>query len=257
MSKSIDNSTEKELIKKLQELGLSDKEALVYMALLPKEDVGSSKLIQATGLHGQFVYSALAKLEALGLAKHVVQNGRKKFSANSPQRLLSLVEEKRLAAQSLAKDLQNRFAGAHEQDFEVYQGETAFVAHQFDLMKSLPDESEYCVIASETEEFSKTIQQNYAWEEYRALWKEKKIRVRYLGTEEQRATLEQRKKDEPFFEYKILPGLAMGKISIEVRPQSVSFVVYGTPLLDFTLSGKEVSDGYRQFFDALWELSKK
>src|ERR1700690_3301807 len=92
---------ERELVKKLVDSGLSEKESRVYFALLPYRDIGSSKIIRATGLHGQFVYDALERLEKLGLAKHVIQNGRKKFSANSPRRILSLVEEKKLLAQSV------------------------------------------------------------------------------------------------------------------------------------------------------------
>ena len=125
MSKNTD-----EIEKRLEDLGLSEKESRVYLALLPHKDIGSSKLIRATGLHGQFVYDALEKLESRGLARHVVQNGRKKFSANTPDRLMALIEEKRLTAQSVAKELHARFAGKHEQDFEVYQGESAIVAHQ-------------------------------------------------------------------------------------------------------------------------------
>src|SRR3989344_9700595 len=100
MSKNTDESA---VSAKLEGLGLTEKESRVYLALLPCRDIGSSKLIRATGLHGQFVYDALGKLEEKGLARHVVQNGRKKFSANTPNRLLSLIEEKRLAANALAK----------------------------------------------------------------------------------------------------------------------------------------------------------
>ena len=127
MSKITD---EKELLKKLADFGLGEKESRVYFALLPYRDIGSSKIIRATGLHGQFVYDALEKLEEFGLAKHVIQNGRKKFSANSPKRILSLLEEKRLSAQSVVQQLQNRLAVAHEQDSKELQGGTAFVAHQ-------------------------------------------------------------------------------------------------------------------------------
>ena len=135
------NTDEKDSIRKLETLGLTEKESRVYLALLPYRDIGSSKLIRATGLHGQFVYDSLSKLEELGLVRHVIQNGRKKFSANTPNRLLSLIEEKRLSAQSIAKELQSRFAGAREQDFEVFQGDSAFAAHQLDLMKRSPEGS--------------------------------------------------------------------------------------------------------------------
>jgi len=62
MSKKVDDNSDRDLLKKLEELGLTEKEGLVYMALLPRQDTGSSKLIRATGLHGQFVYDALAHL---------------------------------------------------------------------------------------------------------------------------------------------------------------------------------------------------
>ena len=56
--------------------------------------MGSSKIVATTKLHGQFVYNALATLEEKGLVKHSVVNGRKKFQANTPERLSQLIDEK-------------------------------------------------------------------------------------------------------------------------------------------------------------------
>ena len=110
----IDQTENKSLLKGLEQFGLSTKEAQVYLVLLPRRDVGSSKIITATGLHKQFVYNALTRLEELGLAKHVIQKNRKKFSANTPTRIISLLEEKRIAAQTMVRQLQERFIGAHD-----------------------------------------------------------------------------------------------------------------------------------------------
>lgn len=247
----------KDLLKRLEDFGLSEKEARVYVALLPHRDIGSSKLIRVTGLHGQFVYDALEKLQEKGLARHVVQNGRKKFSAQSPNRLLSLIEEKRLAAQSITKELQNRFAGKHEQDFEVYQGEEAFIAHQMDLLRRASTGSDYAVIASQTERYMATLEAYGMDKEYEKLRAERKIKIRYIGAETQRERLSRLEKEWPLWEYKLFPGLGVGQMSIEILPETVSFVVYGEPLLNFTLTSKEVSNGYRQFFEALWALSHK
>jgi hypothetical protein len=93
-SENLDISSEHDLIKQLSDVGLTDKEARVYLALLSRQNVGSSKLIAATGLHGQFVYDALARLEQLGLAKHVIQNGRKKFSPNYGSKLQTLFSDR-------------------------------------------------------------------------------------------------------------------------------------------------------------------
>lgn len=257
MSTILDQNENKELLKGLESFGLSEKEAAVYLALLPRRDTGSSKLVLATGLHKQFVYNALARLEEMGLAKHVIQNGRKKFSANPPQRIVSLIDEKRLAAHAIAEKLQSRFAGAHEQDFEVYQGDDAFMAHQLELLKNAPDNCTLDVVGSATERYSKTFKETGLWDEYHSIQTRKNIAIRYLGTEEQKDLLRWREKNEPLFEYRVLPGLSIGTMSIEVRPGNVTFATYGDTMVDFTLSGKVVAESYKQFFETLWNLSSK
>jgi sugar-specific transcriptional regulator TrmB len=254
MSTNIDEST-KDSIKRLGSLGLSEKESRVYLALLPYRDIGSSKLIHATGLHGQFVYNALERLETLGLAKHVIQNGRKKFSANTPNRLLSLIDEKRLAAHSIARELQSRFAGEREQDIEVYQNDDAFMAHQLNLLERSPEG--YCidVIACETERYSSTIKEYGLWAEREALRVKKKISVRYLGSESQRVLLQGREKEEPLLEYRIFPGLYTGLVNTDIWHDNITLNIFGDPIVSLTITGKEIADGYRSFFEALWKLS--
>ena len=98
----------RELNKKLQVLGLEEKSAAVYMSLLRLGDVGSSKIIKNTGLHGQYVYQSLEKLEKMGLAQHIIKRGHKKFSAKSPSVLVRVAEEHKIQAESLAGEL-NKF----------------------------------------------------------------------------------------------------------------------------------------------------
>ena len=77
-SKNLD----KDIEYSLERLGLDPKESAVYCALLRLGTVGTSHLLDATGLHGQYVYQALARLEERGLAAHAIVRGRKKFHAN-------------------------------------------------------------------------------------------------------------------------------------------------------------------------------
>lgn len=250
MSKNAD-----ETIRRLEEFGLNEKEARVYLALLPYRDIGSSKLIRATGLHGQFVYNALERLEQLGLSKHVVQNGRKKFSANTPHRILSMMEEKKLSAQSVVRQLQEKFIGAHEQDFEIFQGDDAFIAHYYDMIEKTPPNSQLDVIAGPSERFLQTYGPEA--EEFERCRAEKKLHVRYLGAESQRKRLKERLGEQKFWEYRVLPGHSFGLVNIEIFPDNLSINIWGNPIVIFSMTSKEVADGYREFFNALWNLSKK
>lgn len=253
MSKSIDELSEADVIKKLGQLGLSEKESRVYLALLPRHDVGSSKIIAATGLHGQFVYDALERLEELGLAKHAVQNGRKKFSANTPSRLLSLVEEKRLAAHSIARDLQSRFAGAHEQDFEIFQGESAFVAHEFNLLEEMPEGCTVDVIGGGGNHYVETIgTEMHEYERRRGI---RNIKVRYICTVGQAASVHAMAASRKNFEVRTFPNLQTGFVDTSIWPNKIVLYFFGNPLLSFTLTSKEIAASYGQFFDALWQAS--
>lgn len=256
MSEKTDEISDKDLLDQLQSVGLSTKEAQVYLALLPRHDVGSSKIISATGLHGQFVYDALERLEKLGLAKHVIQNGRKKFSANPPLRLLSIVEEKRLAAQSIARQLQERFSRKHEQDFEVFQGETAFMMHQYDMMERVPENSEVVAICGPTENFLNTLGETES-EEFEKLRVRRGIRVRYIGMESMRPRLAEARKWRKLWEYRIFPGTSTGLVDTDIWPDNLTFNIFGDPVLSFTITNKAVAEGYKEFFESLWSLSKE
>lgn len=256
MSKNIDEST-KDVVKRLENLGLNEKEARVYLALLPYRDIGSSKLIRATGLHGQFVYNSLERLEQLGLAKHVIQNGRKKFSANTPNRLLSLIDEKRIAAHSVARELQKKYGGEREQDIEAFQGDDAFIAHQKKLLEQMPEGGQVDVIACETERYSTTIKEYGSWPERERLRIDKKIRIRYLGSEHQRVRLKEREKEEPLLSYRILPGLYTGLVNTDIWHDNITLNIFGDPIVSLTITGKDIANGYRSFFEALWNLSSR
>jgi predicted transcriptional regulator len=254
MSKIFDQAADRELLQSLNNLGLSEKEAAVYLALLPRRDVGSSKLVLATGLHKQFVYNALARLEELGLAKHVIQNGRKKFSANPPSRLLAIVEEKRLAAQNTARQLQERYIGKHEQDFEVFQGETAFLMHQFDMLERVEQDQEAVAICGPTERFLATLGDGET-DEFEELRIKKGLRVRYIGMEPMRERLAEMRKWRKLWEYRIFPGQSTGLVDTDIWPDNITFNIFGDPILSFTLTNKAAADGYREFFEGLWKVS--
>jgi predicted transcriptional regulator len=254
MSKEIDDIKTREILKHLEELGLSDKEARVYMALLPRQDTGTSNLIRATGLHGQFVYMALERLEELGLARHVIQNGRKKFSANPPDRILALVEEKKLSAQAVVRQLREQFAGKHEQSFEVFQGDTAFVAHEFALLESMPEGSSIDILAGNGDKYVEIF--GVELNEYERIRIEKRISLRYISMSGNPNYLKIMAQTRPFFEYRVLPQSAP-EVDTDIYGDKINFMIYGEPVVAFTFTNKKVAEGYKSFFEVLWNLSSK
>lgn len=254
MSENFDEKQEKELLHKLKELGLSVKESKVYLALLGQGQIGSSVLIHATALHGQFVYAALRRLEELGLAKHAVQNGRKKFSANPPTRLLALAEEKRLAAQMVAEQLSKRFLSKESQDFEVYQGRSAFVVEQFALLDKLSKEGVIYVLGSGGDKYMELMGHNI--DEYERKRVAKEIHIRYISTGGSPLYLKVMAQTRRFFDYRVLPSPAPG-VDTDILSDQIVFHLFGDPVVSFAFKNKDIAEGYKRFFEVLWSLSSK
>jgi predicted transcriptional regulator len=254
MSKKVDDKIFKDICEKLEGLGLNEKESRVYLALLPRQNTGTSNLIRATKLHGQFVYQSLERLEEVGLARHVVERGRKKFSANPPERLLSLVEEKKLTAQAAVRQLGAMFAGRHEQSFEIFQGREAVVANEFKLLESVPDGGTINILGGGGDQYIGLLGEDA--NDFERLRIDKKVGLRYISTAGNVNYLKIMAQTRPFFEYRVLPEAAIG-VDTDVYEELIVFRLFGDPVVTFVFRNKEITDGYRRFFEVLWNLSSR
>ncbi len=245
---------DKEIQNGLEKLGLSDKEAKVYIALLKLGEVGSSKIIREAELHGQYVYQTLESLEERGLVQHVIKHGRKKFSAKSPQVLTRLIDQQKTIAESVASKLQELMVLPPDQRFEVFQGRESYVAHEFDLLEQAQEGSELLVIGGTGDKFNETMGNRLG--EYAALQIKKNIIIRYLGSEGQRADMPQIHGRRKLFEARYLPGLFTGQVNTNVWPNCLGFNIFGEPVTRFTIWSPVVAGSYRQFFETLWKIAK-
>lgn len=253
MDENRDKKIQTALLKNLEKLGLTDKEARVYVYLVGRTaEVGTSKIVAATRLHGQYIYNALESLEEKGLVRHVVKNNRNKWSANPPARISFLIEEKRMLAHSIEGTLEKLFVRRIEQDFEVFQGEDQFVTNELAMMRDIEPQSSLCIIGGEGSRFSKLLGNSRRL--YNEMSVEKEVSVRYIGSSDQQAFLENVRDSRPFFEYRIMPNFQKSSVSTSIYPDTILFQIYGDPLLVFKIRNKRVAQEYQQFFDALWKL---
>jgi len=249
-----DEIENKSILNDLKLLGLKDNEATVYLALLELGEVGSSKIIKKTNLHGQYVYNCLGTLEEKGLIQHLIKNGRKKFTAKNPRILVSLIERQKEIARSVVEKLKEAMVMPPHQHFETYQGEESYIIYEFELLKNAPEGSELLVIGGSGDDFAKNMNKNlYSYEKLRI---EKNISIRYIGSENQKKELMRSKNHRELFEYRILPGLFTGMVNTNIWPASIGFNIFGSPVTVFSISNPVIAGSYKQFFETLWRIGK-
>lgn len=92
-----------ELITQVEELGLSNKEARIYIANLMLGPAGVQQIADASGIKRVTTYVILESLVALGLVSQTSKAKKTLFNAEAPENLMSLLEKRE---QSLAEQKQ-------------------------------------------------------------------------------------------------------------------------------------------------------
>jgi sugar-specific transcriptional regulator TrmB len=254
MTHILDKRNWEDVTRGLTELGFSEKEALVYIALLNLGEVGASKIVSATGLHGQFVYDSLKNLEAKGFVQHSIVRGRRKFTAQRPENLTHYVDQKKRIAESLVSELNKNLTISNPQQFEIYQGTDAFVANEFKIVAEASPNSEMLVIGGTGDRYRETHGKFFEEYEYQRI--KKNIKVRYIGSEVQREFLRANEDSRNLFSSRLLPGVFAGETNTSIYEHKICFYIFGSPVVSFAVSNEKIAKGYSQFFEMLWKLGK-
>lgn len=239
----------------LIELGYDGKEAKVYLALLKLGNSGTAAIIKETGLHGQFVYNSLKKLQEEGLVEVSQKNGRNRYSALSPYKLINKIKDKERKANELVESLNQSMTIKNYQEVSTFHGEEEFRSINFDALNNEPSDGEIMIIGGEGDRYLESMGQ--LMNKYEELRLKKKVTIRYIGNESQRQALTDLAFKRKWFEARILPGLSTGLVNTNIFNNEVLLNIFGTPLYVIRIQSRPVTESNKNFFNNLWQLSKK
>jgi len=107
----------------LVELGLTDSEAIIYLALLEQGSSLVGSIIKKTGLHRATTYQILERLKEKGLVSSIIVEKKQHFAAVSPKEFSTLLKEKEEQFQGILPALLLKESLAKEsQQVTVYSG---------------------------------------------------------------------------------------------------------------------------------------
>ena len=95
------------LEKYLEEIGLSEKESQIYLALLAVDSESIQDLAKRTGINRTTVYPVLETLEKKGLLSEVQKGKKVEYVAAPPERLETFVERQKVVLEERAERLKD------------------------------------------------------------------------------------------------------------------------------------------------------
>ena len=241
----------------LREIGLSLNEAKVYEALLHSGEASVQEISLKSKVHRRNVYDSLAKLVEKGLASEVFIKGEKNFKAINPRRLLELIKEKEERINKVLPELEAKHQAVEEkEEAYFYRGVEGFKNYLQDILKT--KETVYFIGA-------------------KAFWLDPRLKHYLSRFERERQKLgikfmhlfdyEVREQMPEILKlvgkpYKFLPKRYSSPTAVDIfGDYVVTFVGVSPGHLDqepiqFVLKSRRLADGYRKFFDFMWDHCK-
>jgi len=243
----------------LQQIGLTQGEIKVYLALL---ELGSSSIgiiIKKSGISGSKTYEVLDRLANKGLISSITKNNIKYFEASSPERILDYLKDKQnkikqeeIEIQKIIPDLILKQKSVKKTEAKIFTGWEGIKTANEDIIQTLKKGEEWLSMG--------LTEQPESWEIY--FTKKQKIRAqkgiihKHLLNEKYKSLYEQRKK-LPHTQFRFLPKELEMPTSTEIYSNKVIiFILLKENPIAIMIENKQVAESFRKYFNLLWNQAK-
>ncbi|MEK6938524.1 MAG: helix-turn-helix domain-containing protein [Nanoarchaeota archaeon] len=247
-----------ELYKILIDMGFTEGESKVYLALLTLGESKVGSIIKNSGISRSKVYDILEKLKSKKVVSKIEKMGLLYYQALPPQSLLNVVNDKEDKIKQEKEILQKvlpQFSSLNPKqklNVVIYEGFDGFKAMINRTIEELTSKDVYLAMGiSETTEAMR----HYARKVYETQ-KIKKFKARSIFEEKGVHKIEERR--NPWHEIRVLPkGWETPSL----------FTIYGDTIgihmgeeeniVSVVIINKQIAQSFKSTFEAMWKISKK
>lgn len=247
----------------LEKLGLSSKEAKVYLATLELGQAAVQQIAKKAKLRRPTTYVILDSLLKMGLVTTVEEGKKTFYAAEAPEQLDIIlkkqensIEEKRVQLKGVIPDLRAIFNVSSEKPrVKFYEGKEGIIAMQEEFLRNADPKIEV-VGFTPIDELFKVFPD---WEETytkRRINQNIKSRVIYTSKKGPKADstnkMEKRRtRFVPYEKYPFTGGLTV------YGNEKVALVSYAGQLMGVVIESKELAKTFRTLFELSWEGANK
>ena len=231
-------------------IGFTDSEAKVYLALLRYNELKISGLVKETNLMTSTIYLALIRLLNKGLITYTLKNNVKYYRGNDIKILFKLIEDKKNDLKKVLNEIKKE---KKEEDYvEIYKGNVGLRQLTEDVLKRLNKGDEYLFISVSKKELGKG--NMIAFRSF-ILKKDKKgIKTKGLITKELKQKMDKLKTGIKSFKIKVVDlNLPNGVV---IYKNTVALMNLDDEQEVILIRSKKIYKKYKSFFESLWNKNK-
>lgn len=243
----------------LHEIGLTEGEIKVYLALLSLGEAKKSELVKESEISSSKIYEICDRLQKKGLIGYIIKGKVRYFKAMEPRRILdffnektSIFKEQQEALEKMIPSLEQKVK--HEKTQAVlYEGVSAIKNFFKSLLDELKSGEEYHIIGVNYGENLPGVKEFF--ENFHRERAKKKIKVKMLVNHDSKEILVKTIKLNSEIRY--LPQYLLNNMII-LFYKNKSFIFFlAKDSIGLLIQNKEVTNGFKAYFDAFWKLAKR
>lgn len=248
------------MLEPLKQIGLTEGEIKVYLALLELGNVTTGKITKKSGISGSKVYEVLDRLMQKGLVSTITKNNIKYFEASSPEKILNYLEEKssviekeKLTIQKIIPELILMKKETKQSEVKVFTGFEGIKTCNEDIISTLKRGEEWLSMGLTS--------QPKSWEAYfnrRQKDRAKKGIIHKHLLNEKYLSLHKTRKKLAHTQFRFLPENFEMPTSTEIYKDKVLILILvkENPMA-IQIQSQAVADSFRKYFYALWKIANK
>lgn len=235
----------------LRDIGVSEGELRVYMALLEIGSASTNRIHEKTGIERRNIYDILNKLIERGFVTYIDENKRRVFHLSNPKKIISYIVEKKGALDNIKKKIDSilpeilaRFESKKSDiKAEVYRGIEGIKAVWEDTLNY----KETYWIGS-----GRYVPRRFP--DFFNNWNKRRIAKKVIWYNLHRIEMKKEVESFPLEHLRFLPKeFSANPVVICIYGDKVVQFLYGENLFAFLIESKELSENYRVYHKFLWD----
>jgi sugar-specific transcriptional regulator TrmB len=243
----------------LRDIGLTEYEARIYLALLDIGKATSGEILNRAELRTGKIYEILNSLAKKGLISIITENNVKKFAPANPERVYEYFHEQHKVIEEKEKGLKNilpeliKRANSHKSraDIEIFIGKKAMKsAYLKELERYKKEQTLYVMGVLSEKDYPKPIYDFFIYNIYPKR-EASKVKIKKLLSENAKKS----RAIEKGSEVRYLPYGSLTSINI-IGDLVIMGIFLEEPII-ITIESPDVAKGFVEQFNLLWKIAKK
>lgn len=247
----------------LNEIGLSESEKKVYLALLDLGDSTRGDIVNKSGVAGSKIYELLQKLQEKGLVSIYLKDNIKHFRVTNPKQILNYLDNKKRKlleiekrAELILPELLTKFNSSQKnQEVELITGlkglEIIF-REQIELLKK----GDTCyVIGGTNKGVDEKVVQGF-FEKVHLMRERKKIKTKMLFNLEQKESVSKLYSTKKYPETTTRYIEHSSPVAINIYKDRTIIIIFGADIISISIKSQEVANSFIEYFNLLWNINR-